>query len=102
MSKRYDNKREQIEKLVDAILDLPASKVESSDHLRKLHDTANENILAIKNLQGLPEDEENQHEAPKLDELMVIHIILKKLSQDTIMHYECQLANNRDSGSLTL
>lgn len=103
LAKRYDNKREQIGKYIDSILDLPTSKTENSQHLRKIHDTANESILAIKNLNGIDDDGgENQHETvQKLDELMVIHILLKKLSQITIMHYECQLDNNRETESLS-
>lgn len=73
LAKRYNNKREQIGKHIDAIPNLPTAKTESSEHLRKIHDTVNESILAINNLRGIAEEESDN----RLDELMVIHIILK-------------------------
>lgn len=47
LDKRYNNKRELIGKHIDAILNLPKMRNESSDELRKIHDGANESLLSI-------------------------------------------------------
>lgn len=87
---RYDNKREVLSKLFDSILNLNRHKSENSGDLRRLHDTVNESILAIRNL-GI----DTSTWDPFLN-----HILLHKLSKDTIKHYECQLANIRETESL--
>lgn len=83
---RYENKRELLGKLFDAILSLPKHKTENSAELRKIHDTANETILAIKNL-GIDTSSWDP---------FINHILLGKLHHDTIKHYECQLINIKE------
>lgn len=90
LQKRYDNKRELLGKLFDAILNLPMHKSENSADLRKLHDTTNESILAIRNL-GI--------DIASWDPFLN-HVLLGKLHRDTIRHYECQLNNIKEVGSL--
>lgn len=87
---RYDNKRELLGKLFDSILQLERHKFENSADLRTLHDTANESVLAIKNL-GL--------DTTSWDPL-INHILLSKLHRDTIKHYECQLKNIKETETL--
>lgn len=95
LEKRYGNKRDQIAKHINAILDLPAGTTEKSDHLLKLHDTVNESILAIKNIdETFIQEMENQN-AP-----MLINVLLRKLSPETIKNYEYQLTDRRKAESL--
>lgn len=84
--KRYNNKRELFGKLIDSILNLPKMKNESSEELRKIHDTANESLLSIENL-GV---------TTKNWDPLVTHILVQKLSRDTIKHYEFQLKDTRE------
>lgn len=84
--KRYDNRRQQLGEYIDKILQLPRHKNESSYELRMMHDVATETMLSIKNL-GFNTDSWDP---------MVCHILIKKLHDDTIKHYECQLNNVRE------
>lgn len=85
LEKRY-NKHELVGKLIDAVLNLPKMRGETSEDLRKIHDTANECLLSIKNM-GV----ETENWDP-----LVIHILLQKLSKETIKHYEFQLKDTRE------
>lgn len=87
---RYDNKRELLGNLFDSILNAPKHKSENSVDLRKLHDLANESILAIGSL-GV--DTSNW-------DAFINHILRSKLHRDTIRHYECQLNNVKETESL--
>lgn len=72
LDKRFNNKRELLGNMIDAILNFPKCKSENGEELRKLHDTANENILAIRNL-----DIDTANWDP-----LVIHILMQKLHKD--------------------
>lgn len=90
LTQRYDNKRELLSNLFDSILNAPKHKSENSVDLRKLHDMANESMLAIANL-GVN---------TKNWDAFINHILLSKLHRDTIKHYECQLSNVKETESL--
>lgn len=83
LRKRFDNKRETLNKLLDSILNLPKHKYENSRDLKNLHDTANECISSIHNLRI-----DVKSWGP-----IINHILMSKLDKSTIIHYECQLAN---------
>lgn len=86
LEKRYNNKRELVGKLIDVMLNLPKMKNETSEDLRKIHDTANECLLSIENM-GMKTDNWDP---------LVIHILLQKLAKETIKHYEFQLSDTRE------
>lgn len=90
LHKRYENKRQILGHLLDQILNLPKQKNENSLQLKTLHDTTVECIMAIKNL---------KINVTYWDPL-VNHILLHKLSSETIRDYECQLADVREPQSL--
>lgn len=90
LCKRYQNKREILGKLLDNILQLPKLNHENSDQLKSLHDTVYESIMTIKNL-GFSVD--------NWDPLLT-HILTHKLDSSTIINYECQLKNVRETQSL--
>lgn len=87
LASRYNNKRETLGNLIDAMLNLPKSNMETSAELRKIHDTTNESMMAIQNL---------GFDTTSWDPL-VSHIISKKLSKDTIKHYECSLSDVKET-----
>lgn len=60
---------------------LPKQKFETSNELKNLHDTTYECLMSIKNL-GI--NTENW-------DPMIVHVLMSKLSQATIVHFECQL-----------
>lgn len=72
LEKCYNNKRELLGISLNAILNLSKHKTETSEELRKLHDAAKENLMAIKNL-GF----DTTNWGP-----LVSHILLQKLSKD--------------------
>lgn len=77
-------------KIFDSILGVPNHESENSADLRKLHDLANESMLAIANL-GI--DTTNW-------DAFINHILLSELHHDTIKHYESQLKNVKETESL--
>lgn len=90
LQKRFNNKREILGKLLDSILNLPKQNSENFYHLKNLHDTTFECIMSIKNL-NIPVDQWDP---------LITHILLKKLSKETITNYECQLEDTREIQSL--
>lgn len=76
--------------LLDKILSLPKIEKETSSQLKNLHDTVFEAVMQIKNL-----DVDVASWSPILN-----HILLRKLDKTTVVHYECQLANVRETQSL--
>ncbi|XP_031635226.1 uncharacterized protein LOC116348388, partial [Contarinia nasturtii] len=91
LRKRYDNNREVVSNLLDKIFNLNKNKHENSDSLKAMHDTVFESLMAIRNL-GITDSQLLDH--------LIIHILTKKLDVSTLIHYECQLQNNRDLQSL--
>lgn len=90
LHKRFENKRQILGHLLDQILNLPKQKNENALQLKTLHDTTIECVMAIKNL-----NVNVNHWDPLLN-----HILLHKLSSETIRDYECQLADVREPQSL--
>lgn len=90
LHKRYENKRQILGHLLDSILNLPKQKNENADQLKTLHDTTMECMMAIQNL-----DIDVSNWDPLLN-----HILLHKLSSETIKDYECQLADVREPQTL--
>lgn len=76
---------------MDSIHKLPKQKNENSRELRLLHDRTFECVMAIRNI-GI----ETKNWDPLLN-----HILLQKLSSETIKTYECQLANIREPQSFS-
>lgn len=83
---RYDNKRAMLSHMLDAIFAIPKQKYETSKNLESLYDTVNECVSSIKaiplNISGWD---------PILN-----HVIMNKLSSETIKNYECQLTNVKE------
>lgn len=86
---RYDNKRALLSRVIDTIFLLPKHKNENSEDLKTLHDTVNECIMAIKNA-GIQ---------TKNWDILLVHILLHKLSAETIKNYECQLQDVKEPKS---
>lgn len=86
---RYDNKRAMLGQLLDTMFLIPKQDVEVSKALKSLYDTVNECVLSIKAL-GV----KIRNWDPLLN-----HIILHKLSSETIKNYECQLENVKEPQS---
>lgn len=80
MKNRYDNKRLNLTVLVDKILDIPKMESENSEQLKSMHDTVWESVMQIKNY-GV----DVSSWGPILN-----HILLRKLSKTTVIDYECQ------------
>lgn len=87
---RYENKREIVNKLINAIMKIPFQKHETSDGLKFMHDTTNENLLALKNV-GID---------TKSWDPIVVNILLRKLDSKTILDYEMSLTNVREPPKL--
>lgn len=87
---RYENKREILGQLIDNILNLQKIKSENAQQLKNIHDTVYESIMSIKNL-----DIDIKNWDPLLN-----HILLQKLDPNTIMHYECQLKDVKETQTL--
>jgi hypothetical protein len=90
LKRRYDNKRKMVGDLIDKMLNLPKQNYESGEALRKLHDTVNECMMAIANL-NVPTKEWDP---------IVIHILMKKLSKITILDYEGKISDVRELKTL--
>lgn len=86
LQRRYNNKKENFGKLFAPLVDMPKQNYESADQIRKMHDTAFECIMAVKNL-GI---------CVKNWDPFLVFILLRKLSRETITHYECNLDDNRE------
>lgn len=86
LQRRYNNKVVILGKLFDAILEMPKQNSESYTSLKNLYDTTFESIMAIKNL---------KINIAGWDPLL-IHLLLKKLSRETVTQYECSLKNVRE------
>lgn len=72
--------------LLDMLMLIPQQKTERSDDLRNLYDTINECVMLIKNI-GI---------STKNWDALLIHIVLHKLSSETIKNYECQLRDVKE------
>lgn len=86
---RYDNKRAMLSQLLDTMFLIPKQNKEFSRDLKSLYDTINECVLSISAL-GV--------KVRNWDPLLN-HIILHKLSSETIKNYECQLENVKEPQS---
>lgn len=90
LKKRFENKREILNCSFGNIINLPKLKSESAEQLKALHDGAYENIMSIQSI-GVS--------IHNWDSLLTF-IISSKLDPQTIVHYECQLADVREPQSL--
>lgn len=86
LQRRYNNKVVILGKLFDTILEIPKQNSESYLSLKTLYDTTFEGIMAIKNL-GI--------DTSGWDSLL-IHLLLKKMSRETVTQYECGLKDVRE------
>lgn len=86
LQRRYNNKREIFDTLFDSITDLPKQHSERYTSLKQLHDTTYENIMAIRNLKI-----ETKNWDP-----MLIRLLTKKLSKETLTQFECNLTDVRE------
>lgn len=90
LKKRYDNKREITNCLIENIMKFPKIRAESSEQLKSLHDTVYESIMTIKSIGVSVEN---------WDPLLTF-ILTTKLDQATIINYECQLKDVREPQKL--
>lgn len=90
LTQRYENKREIINILLDKILNLPVQHTEKSNGIREIHDITYECIMAIKNM-GV---------STQNWDILIVHILLKKLNEKTIMDYESKLENVKEVQTL--
>ncbi|XP_055308887.1 uncharacterized protein LOC129572810 [Sitodiplosis mosellana] len=91
LERRYGNKRENVGKLIDKILELPNQTVETSSSLRNIYDVTYECMMAIRNF-----DVNTENWDP-----LVIHILKKKLSKTTLIDYESKLVDIRELQQLS-
>ncbi|XP_031632584.1 uncharacterized protein LOC116346586, partial [Contarinia nasturtii] len=91
LRKRFDNKRMNLAALLDKMINFPKIEFESGEKLRALHDTIWECMLQINNMKV---------ETASWDPL-INHIMLRKLDDKTVKHYECQLTNVRETQKLS-
>ncbi|XP_053989874.1 uncharacterized protein LOC128882320, partial [Hylaeus volcanicus] len=91
LERRYGNKRENVGKLIDKILELPNQTVETSSSLRNIYDVTYECMMAIRNF-----DVNTENWDP-----LVIHILKKKLSKTTLIDYESKLVDVRELQQLS-
>ncbi|XP_017462989.1 PREDICTED: uncharacterized protein LOC108356386, partial [Rhagoletis zephyria] len=85
---RYNNKRLLVSKLVHELTTTPGST--SMDNVKKLHDTTQECLLALQNL---------QIDTSTWDPLL-LPLLLKKLDQPTRLRYEQSLSKPREVQTL--
>lgn len=90
LKKRYDNKRELLGKLIDNILTIPIMKNESAEALKSMHDAVYESLMSIKNM-GI---------SIANWDVLITHILTRKLDSNTVVHYECQLEDVREPQKL--
>lgn len=90
LKNRYENERESVSDLIDEILDLKVQKNETSAGLKLIHDKTFECIMSI---QSIGTSVENW-------DVLLIQILMRKLSEKTIMDYECKLANVKKTQTL--
>lgn len=91
LKKRFDNKREILNKLIDNILYLPKMQQEDAEQLKQMHDTVCESMMSIKNLDIGVDNWD----------FLLTNILAKKLDQSTLMHYECQLEDIKEPQTLS-
>lgn len=89
LKKRYENKREVLNKLISGIFALKKIKNPSADASKSLHDTAYEFIMSIKSIGVSTEN---------WDPLLT-QIISSKLDSATIVDYEYKLSDVREPQS---
>lgn len=86
LQRRYNNKKEILGELLDAIFDFPKQQSENFQSLKLFHDTIFEGLMTIKNM--------------KIDtsgwDPLLNHQLLKKLSRETVTAYETQLKDIRE------
>ncbi|XP_053990009.1 uncharacterized protein LOC128882436, partial [Hylaeus volcanicus] len=91
LERQYGNKRENVGKLIEKILDIPCQSAETSNGLKNLFDTANECLMAIKNYNVNIKDWDP----------LIIHILKKKLHKSTVIDYESKLNDVRELQTLS-
>ncbi|XP_055308589.1 uncharacterized protein LOC129572612 [Sitodiplosis mosellana] len=91
LRKRFDNKRELVNCMLDNVISFPKIKNENADSLKTMHDTVYESLMSIKNL-GVT----NEH----LFGHLISHILIKKLDSTTLVHYECQLDDVKELSNI--
>lgn len=87
---RYENKRLLLGAFLDNILFLPNLKTENVEQLKHMHDTINESLMSINNVGISIENWDS----------FLTHILIRKLDQNTLLHYECQLKDVREPQKL--
>lgn len=90
LRKRFDNKREMLEALIDNIMKIPKMESENAELLKAMHDTVFEAIMSIKNI-----DISTDNWDP-----LLCHILTRKLDAATLVSYECQLHDVRKPQTL--
>lgn len=85
LTRRYDNKREVLSKLINNILRSPEIEGENSAQLRNMHDTVHECVMTIKNM-GI--------QVVSWGPLLV-HRLLRKIDKESSKQYEFHLKGNR-------
>ncbi|XP_071057555.1 uncharacterized protein [Onthophagus taurus] len=81
LQKRYQNNRLILSKLLDKILDLPATTTENGERIKELHDTTVECLQAISNL-GIPTESWGP---------IIGRILVRKWDYETNKQYELSL-----------
>lgn len=71
---------------LDNILFLPNLKSDNVDQLKHMYDSINESLMSIKNIGISIENWDS----------LLTHILIRKLDQTTLLHYECQLKDVRE------
>lgn len=91
LNHRYNNSKLIFGSHINILLNLPSSQQQSAVHIKKIHDSANESLNAIKNL-GV--------DVSSWDPL-IVHILSQKLDTDTHRDYVESLKNPRDLPTLS-
>lgn len=86
LHKRYENKRELMNKIFDTFLNLAKHKTENSNDLRALYNASTEFLVTVKSMSV-----NTGGWNPFLN-----FIVFSKFHRDTITHYECQLENVKE------
>ncbi|XP_077263140.1 uncharacterized protein LOC143898010 [Temnothorax americanus] len=84
LQRRYDNLRAIVTAHLNSILDLPSMKSESASELKRVYDTINDSLHALRNI------------GRRVDDDFVVAITVRKLDSRTLREWELQLgsANN--------
>lgn len=91
LNNRYENERENVTSLIDAILDLEIQKNETSIGLKTIHDKTFECIMSIESIGT----------SVKNWDVLLIQILMRKLNKKTILDYESKLMNVKKNQTLT-